>query len=176
MLETAKKNSKRRVLGKQESNMEKSIMITETLQEMQLESKIAKRFGGKIYYHVFTPTNFTTAHLDVDGSKARLPKEEGIKMTSIIDEHNKFQNKTKCIQALVLLFYPILKLWITKIRRLHVRPLGAAGIALMLMYTMHFGLFVWFFVKAHKNGSLLYRVYSLGGVIPQWTGIFLHTV
>ena len=91
-------------------------------------------------------------------------------MTTIIHQHNEFQSKTKSFQALTLLIYPILMLCISKMNPSHIGPLSAAGIVLMLMFTIHFGLLIWFFVKAHKNGNLLYRVYSLGGVIPHWTG------
>ena len=135
--------------------MEKTNTIT------HLEIETTSKMGGKQFtrgeYTVFTPQNFS----NIMPENMRMPIEK------IFIAGNRFQTISKSIQAVALLIYPVAMLAITS-TGFH-STITCAGCVLMIMFSMYFGLTLKMFFQAHYKGNYLYRVYSLNGIIPNWT-------
>ena len=130
-----------------------------------LDIETTSKLGGKQFskgeYVVFTPQSFTD--IVQNANQECTP----MSIDKIFKAANRFRQISKTIQALGLLIYPLAMMALA-ISGYH-STITCAGYALMGMFTAYFGTVISFFYKAHYNGKYLYRVYSLSGIIPNWT-------
>ena len=143
----------------------KLVINTITHLEIEMTSKLGGKHFSRGEYNVFTPQNFTNLCIMQNDDEEDT---QNLSMRQIFKTVNKFRAIAKTIQATGLLIYP-LSLVALSSSGINVSPIACAGYILMVMFTAYFTVTTSFFWKAHYKGHYLYRVYSLSGIIPDWT-------